>query len=621
MSGMTLPKTKPAPADAGRLGLIRWGGYFALCNAALIALISLLYLQYYTWPDATLARLYVPVMYLGHAMLLAGAPWLLLIVPLTLMLPIRRFIVPLSVGLAAAGLSLLLVDALLFARNQFHLNPLIAQILGWHTWGFAAIYLLFLLVAQSVLARWLWHRLARPPKYRIGTVLGGGLLGCLLLGQGLHAWADSNYFVPITSFSRYLPMFYPATAKRFFHRYGLVDLQQARSRELAKDLGAGDLGNESSGGLNYPLEPLRCDQQPSPLNVLVILLDSMRADMLANATAPHLMDFSEQEALVFANHYSGGNSSRAGVFSFFYGLPGTYWAAFESEQRGPVVMEEFKRRGYQFGIFSSFSLFAIDADRTSFAPVAGLRVASTESGKPGYLRDQKATRDWRNWLDQRDTTQPFFGFLFFSAVHSRSYPPDYPHQFRPPEDANEKQRDFARYRTAMHWADGLSHNLLVDLRQRDLLNSTVVVISADHGQEFNETGLGFSGHGTSFNPYQLHVPFLLHWPGHEPARIGRRTSHLDVAPTLLSEVLGCRNQPRDYASGNNLFSDQEWKYLIAGSYHEIALIEPDRVTISQRSSYFEVRDAISYRLLERPRLNAELMGRAMEETTRFLKSN
>ena len=600
------------PVQGRRMPLIRWSGYFTLCNAALIALINLSFLRHYTWPDALIAQFGVSVIYIGQAALLAGAPWVLIVVPLTVLLPRKRFIVTLCVGLAATALSLLVVDALLFASNQFHLSPMVIQIMDWQTWAFAGVYLVILLAAQSMLARWLWRALSHRPPRKFGSLAGLFLLSNVLLAHGIYIVADAYYFVPITSFSRYLPLPISMTAKRFLNRYGLVDLHQVRARKLA-----GELGEQVAGRLNYPLQPLKYSDRWEPLNVVVILVDAMRADMLVAPTAPNLVEFAG-ENLMFTRHYSGGNSSRAGVFSLFYGLPGTYWAEFESTQRPPVLMEAFQRRDYQFGIFSSFELFAIDADRTSFASIADVPRTWDDKVEAPHLRDRALAQKWRAWLDQRDPARPFFGFIYFSGVHVKSFPPDYRYEFQAPEGASALENDFARYRTAMHWVDNTVNEVLIDLRQRKLLDSTVVLITSDHGEEFNENGLGFTNHGTSFSAYQIHVPLLLHWPGNAHRRITRRTSHMDIAPTLLIDLLGVENPPGDYGTGFSLFSNLEWEYLIAGSYNEIALIQPDRVTTFQ-GTYFEIRDADSYRLLEKPELRTELLKSALQETTRYLR--
>ena len=40
-----------------------------------------------------------------------------------------------------------------------------------------------------------------------------------------------------------------------------------------------------------------------------------------------------------------------------YGLPPTYWEAFDGIGRTPVVMDMFQERGYQLGLFSSAPLY------------------------------------------------------------------------------------------------------------------------------------------------------------------------------------------------------------------------------------------------------------------------
>ncbi len=592
-----------------RRTLLRWSGRFTLGIILLISVINLAYLQNFFWPDDTLARFAIPIIYIGQATLLAGIPWLLIVLPLTLLLPFKRLIVPLCILLAAASMATLIVDVLLFSSNQFHLSPMVLQILDWQTWGFGGFYFALLLIVLSIFSGWLWKHLS---KRFLSNSLIAILFCCVLTAQGLYAWADANYYVPVTSFSRHMPLSVSLTAKRFFNKYGMVDLKQARARKLASSLGA-----KASGRLRYPLKEIELRTDWDSKNILIILIDAMRYDMLADNTAPAIKAFADQN-ISFGNHYSGGNSSRPGFFSIFYGLPGTYWSEFETSQRAPVLMDTFQQRNYQLGIFSSFDLFRIDADRTTFANIASVLPTSLDQKDPAYVRDIEVSRRWRNWLDNRDATQPFFGLVYLASVHSRAAPPDALEHFIPPEGASKQQKDFAKYQNAMRWTDGITKEILDDLAARDLMDSTVVLVTADHGQEFNENGLGYTGHGTSFSRYQLHVPLIMHWPGSSPSLINRRTSHLDIVPTLMTDLLGTQNSVEDYGFGNNLFMESQWPYLIAGSYNEIALIQPDRITTSQ-GAYFEVRDAETYRLLEAPELRTELMKQALSDTTRFLR--
>jgi len=197
-------------------------------------------------------------------------------------------------------------------------------------------------------------------------------------------------------------------------------------------------------------------------------------------------------------------------------------------------------------------------------------------------------------------------------------PPDnYPPVVPVPPGASKQVRRYARYLTAVHFVDSLVGGVLDDLERRKLLDRTVVIVTSDHGMEFDENGLGFTGHGTAYSDLQMQTPLLVRWPGRPPGRVVRRTSHNDVAPTLLTGVFGCANPPSDYASGYDLFSDKQWDWLIGASYSDYALIEPDRVTVVFPAGY-EIRDR-NYRLVPNPTLPRAGLRAALHEMSRFYR--
>ena len=226
--------------------------------------------------------------------------------------------------------------------------------------------------------------------------------------------------------------------------------------------------------------------------------------------------------------------------------------------------------------------------------------------------------DWDAFLAQRDPERPFFGFLFFDSPTNNSYPKDYPEPAQPMIAQNPAQAErFTSYQRALHFADALVADAMSVLNKHQLLDDTLVIFTSDHGQEFDENRLGFKSHGSSFSDWQLKVPLVMLWPGKTPEVITRRTAHRDLAPTLLSDVLGCAADPGLYSTGRSLFEPTSWPYVIAGSYHNMAVVEPRQITVSYPGGYFEVRAKEDYQPLGIRQVNRELLSDALVQMRRF----
>jgi len=597
---------------SARRRLLRWGSWFAVLNAALLAAVGLRYLWYYSAVKPSLAWVYAVLAFLGQMTALGYIPFLLL-VPVMVLVPRPWVILPLGVILANAVLSFMVLDSLVFAENRYHVGVLTFLLLAPLTWAFLALYFLVGVAIEAMLALWVWKRSAVPPRRRLGRYLALGLGICFVASHLTHAWAEAHNYVPVTAFTRYLPLYFPLKDSRRMARLGLVDEARAREQRLVAAL-----GQPPEGDLKYPLAPLRCEPRRPMLNVLLVVVDAMRADVIGPNTAPRLAELA-QGAIRFDAHYSGGNASRAGMFSLFYGLPATYWDAFADLGQPPVVMDLFRRYDYELGLFSSAPVYSwvVELDRTALARIPNLR-RETLSPVPGSAaRDRILTDEWYDWLGRRDASRPFFGFLYYDAAANFEPPDDYPPAVPIPPGASEWVRRHSRYMTAVRFLDSLIGRVLDDLARRNLAERTVVIVTSDHGMEFDENGQGFTGHGTAYSELQMHTPLVVRWPGRPPARVLRRTSHNDVAPTLLTGLFGCANPPSDYASGQSLFSDSQWEWLIGASHLDFALIEPERVTIVRPNGY-EIRDR-DYRLVQHPQLPNASLRAAIQEMRRFYR--
>jgi arylsulfatase A-like enzyme len=111
-------------------------------------------------------------------------------------------------------------------------------------------------------------------------------------------------------------------------------------------------------------------------------------------------------------------------------------------------------------------------------------------------------------------------------------------KFSRPEDlsALELEQVTALYDAAIRDVDEEIAGLLTTLNQSDALDRTIVVITADHGEQIGQHGMALE----HFGPYDevLHVPLIVLWPDHlvPGIQIRARVQLIDLAPTLLSLV-------------------------------------------------------------------------------------
>jgi hypothetical protein len=597
---------------SSRRELLRWAGWFAAANGVVFALVGLRFLWGYPLQWDLLGAVYGVLAFVGHFALLAALPVGLCVVPLIVILPRKWPVTVVAVLLGALALTLLVVDGNVFAEHRYHLTPLVALLFEPVTWVLVGIIACMAVAFEALLAGFVRRRLQRNPP-RGGRWLAAALCAAWAASQLIHMWADAIGHTPVTQLTRYLPAYFPIHAKRTLARLGLVDAATVERQRLVSRA-----GTAAAGQLNYPLRPLSCTPPARRLNVLVLMIDALRPDAVVPALLPELAALRAQSA-EFASHWSGGNSSRAGLFSLFYGLPATYFEAFYGVQQAPVLVEHMRAAGYQLALFSApgFST-PTDMARTAFAGTAGLGGERRDLG--ASARNRAVTDGWLEWLGARDATRPFFGFLYYDPpMGDASAAADGP---LPLDERYADDPDVAaawrRYRLALRMVDGEVGRALGALHEAGLADSTVIIATSDHGYEFDDNDLGYMGHASNFSAAQLRATLLVRWPGRDPRRYEHRSSHYDVAPTLLQGVFGCTGDPADYSLGGNLFAGRDWSWLIAGSYNAYAIVEPGHVIVTHPGGFVEVLGA-DYRPLPRAHIDPGTVGAAMSAMRRFYR--
>lgn len=131
--------------------------------------------------------------------------------------------------------------------------------------------------------------------------------------------------------------------------------------------------------------------------------------------------------------------------------------------------------------------------------------------------------DWQASIGQR----PFFAVLNYFDAHQPYYAPRQFLHFGKDEDGT------ARYSAAIAYLDANVDSIFQELRRRNALDNTVVIVTSDHGELFNEHGL--SGHAHDLYRNVLHVPLMIRFPAKVPEgrRVGAAVSLRDVPATIL----------------------------------------------------------------------------------------
>ncbi len=603
---------------------------FSILNGFLLFFLTLRYSKYMNFGNGLETVLYLIMAVLGNSLLIAFVVSFILFYPLLLLKLSKKIISIWMILISSIGIVLILLDFEVYAQYKIHLNGIIFKMIteagdeifhfSWFSWvvllGVILAVILFEFFLSKASQKIIERNFIRKIQYMIVFIVW---IISLLGSNFLHAKADVTIYRPILSISRHLPLYYPLTMKRFLTKYKLVDLNKVQKKQTFK------LEGNKSVVLNYPKHELKFKKQKDSLNIIVIVLDCWRFDMLTKEITPNIYKFSSRENIQkFNNHYSGGNGTRIGLFSFFYGLYGTYWNAISDEQISPVLMDEIIKRNYQIGVFASATLTIPPFNRTIFKNVKNLRTES--KGHSASERDISALKDWNKFISEIKKEQPFFSFIFFDSIHAYDIPKDYPRVFQPyweRVDHVKLNNNFDpvpyknRYKTSAHFVDSLVGGVLDTLSKKDLLKKTVVIITGDHAEEFNENQKNYWGHGGNYTKYQVQVPFIMNFPNKEKKEYNYWTNHTDFVPTIMENVFQVENPPTDYSNGKTLFENTNRKWMIAGGYFHYAIIEKDFITITYGSGNFEIQD-YKANVIDKD-INYKILKDVLNETSRFYK--
>lgn len=312
-------------------------------------------------------------------------------------------------------------------------------------------------------------------------------------------------------------------------------------------------------------------------NVILLIMDTVRAASMslygyARATTP-VLDSLAREATVFdhafateswtapshASMMTGLWPSQAGadyLHPMYDSLPTLAQALAARGYVSGGFMANTGYAGYQLGIsrgFTHYEDFAFTVEQALWSTTltqtwSGQQIVEgLLSREPWRLRqavthpnlrtatipraDHRTAADiaanffaWR----ERQGDRPYFAMLNFMDAHAPYNPPA---GFRTRFNGGREEMD--RYDGGIAYEDSVIGTIVQRLRARGELDRTILIVTSDHGEQWNEHGLG--SHGNSLYRPLLHVPLLVRAPQRAPAglRVARPVSLRDLAATIV----------------------------------------------------------------------------------------
>ena len=329
-------------------------------------------------------------------------------------------------------------------------------------------------------------------------------------------------------------------------------------------------------------------------NVILITLDTVRAKNLSlygyeRQTTPQLEKLAK-DGVVFEQAIATAPwtlPSHGSIFTGQYPHEFSFGWTESFKTSHETLAEELGRQGYESAGFAANLIYCTRAigiarGMTHYEdyPVSlGQTILSASLGRAisnsGFVRQLTGFRDTLNrkqaeeinddflsWLSSRHQDRPFFAFLNYFDAHEPILPPaPFNEQFGS-ANTDEKlqyhgvdiefinkhdwsEQEAQKYRNAydnsIAYLDHQLGELFAKLSEKGLLDNTLVIITADHGELLGEHGI--YGHGSSLYIETLRVPLLIRFPSRIPKgmRIQKPVSLRDLPATVL-DFLGEENQ-------------------------------------------------------------------------------
>ncbi len=330
--------------------------------------------------------------------------------------------------------------------------------------------------------------------------------------------------------------------------------------------------------LKSPMPPL--ERKP---DIYIVMIESWRSDSITPEIAPFLHQFREQECQTFQRTFAGSNCTPASWFTLFHSRLAIHWKEAVAQRNTPQGMPGaypirlLRQLGYKCSVRAVCDLGYKELGYLHYGtghPLAetftdtldlprGLSIPAREKIVMQALKDQILRSEPGGFLHFLSLDSPHYGYYWperdFIPIHTDCQENI---NYAVPRPSPEQVREVVkRYENAVNWVDHQLREFVAYLKQHDRYEDAIIVITGDHGEEFQEDRSWF--HCSKLNRPQIEVPIMIKWPSWLQAPPAQaQASHLDVMPSIL-DALALPERFYEKLSGRSLLREHPGETVLS----------------------------------------------------------
>jgi len=294
----------------------------------------------------------------------------------------------------------------------------------------------------------------------------------------------------------------------------------------------------------------------NPKNVIYVVLESFRKDMINKKNAPNMKNIKDQ-GFSFPISYGDATYTSLSFNTLFFDMPAYTFprdaAVFTKKTSGSLPFKIMQKAGYKTHLVTSanfewknfhnringsnnaidyfYSPFTIEmATKRQLLDYKVLgkvkEILNTKTKKPKFIMIQLDSSHWTY----------FFGK---EAEIEKQYPPV---NINVAKLSNQEDIDqiYKRYVNSVKQVDIVFGKMIDHLKKTGLYNSTAIIVAGDHGEGFK---VRMVGHSVLHKDIKM-VPIFMRFPGTKPKVFSKRISHKNIYPTLYDylKISGIKNK-------------------------------------------------------------------------------